>query len=113
MMKKPMMHTINYDEDGLRNICERYSLSLVILHGSFAKGTSTPKSDIDIGLLGDSRAINKNYFDILKDLAPIFGDKFDPVFINGAEAMITRNVALNGIPLYERSKGLFNSFKVT
>jgi len=112
-MEKSMIHTIDYNKDDLKNICEKYSLSLVILHGSFAKGTSTPKSDIDVGLLGDSRVINKNYFDIIKDLAPIFGDKFDPVFMNGAEAMITRNVALNGIPLYERSKGLFNSFKVT
>jgi len=112
-MKKLTIHTINYDEDDLKNICEKYSLSLVILHGSFAKGTSTPKSDIDVGLLGDRLVINKNYFDILKDFASIFGDKLDPVFINGAEAMITRNVALNGIPLYERAKGLFNSFKVT
>lgn len=112
-MKKLTICTINYDEDELRIICEKYSLSLVILHGSFAKGTSTPKSDIDVGLLGDSRAVNKNYFGILEGLASIFGDKLDPVFINGAESMITRNVALNGVPLYERTKGLFNSFKVT
>ncbi|MDD5227007.1 MAG: nucleotidyltransferase domain-containing protein [Candidatus Omnitrophica bacterium] len=104
---------LDYDEDGLKNVCEKYGFSLAVLHGSFAKGTSTPKSDVDVGFLGDGAVIHKNYFDILKDLAAVFGDKLDPVFINGAEAMITRNVALNGVPLYERAKGLFNSFKVT
>lgn len=103
---------LNYNKDGLKRLCQKYNLSLVILHGSYVKGITTSKSDIDIGILGEPGLINEKYFDILKDFSSIFGDKFDPVFINGAEAMITYHVALNGIPLYEKTKGLFNSFKV-
>lgn len=103
---------LNYNKDDFKQLCQKYNLSLVILHGSYFKGIVTSKSDIDIGFLGDPGIINEKYFDILKDFSSIFGDRFDPVFINGAEAMITYHVALNGIPLYEKTRGLFNSFKV-
>lgn len=103
---------LNYNKDKLKQLCKKYNLSLLILHGSYAKGIVTPKSDIDIGFLGDPLIIKEKFFDILQDFTSIFGDKFDPVFINGAEAMITYHVALNGIPLYEKTKGLFNIFKL-
>ena len=102
----------NYNREDFENICKKYNLSLVILHGSYAKGTPMAKSDIDVGFLGEEKVIKKEYFGILRDFSSVFGDKFDPVFINGAEAMITYHIALNGIPLYEKTKGLFNSFKV-
>lgn len=103
---------LNYDKRNFEQLCQKYDLSLAILHGSYAKGIVTAKSDIDIGFLGEPAIIKEKYFDILKDFSEIFGDKFDPVFINGAEAMITYHVALNGIPIYEKTKGLFNSFKL-
>ncbi len=106
------MNELKYDKNKLHGLCRKYRLSLVVLHGSFAKGFATSKSDIDVGILGEPRVIKNNYFNILSDFSEVFGDRFDPVFLNGAEAMITRNVALRGIPLYEKKKGLFNSFKV-
>lgn len=106
------METLNYNKEALEKLCRKYDLSLVILHGSYAKGMNTIKSDIDVGFLGQGRIIKKKYFDILRDFSSIFGDKFDPVFLNGAEAMITYHIAINGAPLYEKTKGLFSSFKV-
>ena len=107
-----MVPNLNYDQNSLDNLCRKYNLSMVILHGSYAKGITTSQSDIDIGILGDPKIIEEKYFDILNDFSSIFGDKFDPVFLNGAEAMITYQVTKNGTPLYEKVKGLFNSFKV-
>lgn len=103
---------LNYNKDEFDRLSQKYNLSLVILHGSYAKGIVTSRSDIDIGFLGEPQLIKEKYFDILRDFSSIFGDRFDPVFINGAEAMIVYHVALNGIILYEKTKGLFNSFKV-
>lgn len=104
---------LNYDKENFKKVCQRYNLSLVILHGSYAKDSVTPRSDIDVGFLGEPNVIKEKYLDILRDFSEFFGDKFDPVFINEAEAMITYHVAINGIPLYEKTKGLFNSFKVS
>lgn len=103
---------LSYQKENFKKLCQKYNLSLVILHGSYAKGITSPKSDIDVGFLGETEIIKEKYFDILRDFSSIFGDKFDPVFLNGAEAMIIFHVAINGIPLYEKEKGLFNTFKV-
>jgi predicted nucleotidyltransferase len=113
ILEKAMKTDLNYNQNNLNNLCRKYNLSLVILHGSYAKDITTSRSDIDIGILGDPKIIEKKYFDILKDFSSLFGDKFDPVFLNGAEAMITYQVATNGRPLYEKVKGLFNLFKVS
>jgi predicted nucleotidyltransferase len=102
----------SYDKENFKKVCEKFNLSLVILHGSYAKDTVTSKSDIDVGILGEPDIIKERYFEILGDLSEFFGDKFDPLFINGAEPMITYHAAVDGIPLYEKTKGLFNSFKV-
>ncbi|MBM3253828.1 MAG: nucleotidyltransferase domain-containing protein [Candidatus Omnitrophica bacterium] len=106
------MGALNYNKEIFNKLCEKYNLSLVILHGSYAKGSITSKCDIDIGFLGEPKIITERYFDILRDFSSVFGDKFDPVFLNGTEAMIVYRVAINGKPLYEKTRGLFNSFKV-
>lgn len=103
---------LSYDKVKLDEVCVKYGFSLVILHGSYVKGITTDNSDIDIGLLGMPKIIKEKYFDIIRNFSSVFGDKFDPVFLNGAEAMITYHTAVNGILLYEKIKGLFNSFKV-
>lgn len=107
------MIEINFDKEIFKTTCQRYNLSLVILHGSYVKGIVTVESDIDVGFLGEPDIIKEKYLDILKDFSEFFGDKFDPVFLNGAEAMITYHVALTGIPIYEKTAGMFNIFKLT
>jgi predicted nucleotidyltransferase len=103
---------LGYDKDKLREVCGKYELSLVVLHGSYIKGVATGQSDVDVALLGNPRIIKEKYFDIIRDFSSVFGDKFDPVFLNGAEAMITYQVAMNGKPLYEKVVGAFNAFKI-
>lgn len=103
---------INFNTEQIGSLCRKYGISLLILHGSYAKGTITPHSDVDVGIMGESALVKERYFDILNDFVVVFGDKFDPVFINGAEAMIAYQIALNGTPLYEKTKGAFNEFKV-
>jgi predicted nucleotidyltransferase len=101
-----------YNKENLKHFCQKYSLSLVVLHGSYAKKIAVRKSDVDIGILGVPKIIKDKYFDILRDFSSIFGDKLDPVFLNGAESMITYQVAMHGVVLYEKTRGLFNTFKV-
>jgi predicted nucleotidyltransferase len=103
------LQKLNFNKDKFKAACQKYNLSLVILHGSYAKGTTSSKSDVDIGFLGE---LKDKYIAILRDFSEFFGDGFDPVFLNGAEAMITYQVALTGIPLYEKNPGLFIKFKL-
>ena len=103
---------IHYNEEKLIELCRKYGLSLVVLHDSYAKGITHLRSDVDIGFLGEPEIIKRKHLDIAGDSSAIFGDKFDPVFLNGAEAMISYHVAMNGKPLYEKTRGLFNSFRM-
>lgn len=106
------MTELIYDEDKLTAFCRKYSVKLLVLHGSYAKGLAAKDSDIDLGILGNSSQIIKDrYSDILDDLVAIFGDKSDPVFLNNVESMITYHVALNGRPLFEEKPGVFNNFR--
>ena len=107
-----MKTLVNYDKEKLEKVCKGYGLSLVVLHGSYATGITTPHSDIAVGFLGEPDVVEKRYFDIVADLTGIFGDKCDPVAMNGAESMISFHIARCGLPLYEKTRGLFNAFKV-
>jgi len=51
--------SFNYDKENFNRLCQKYNLSLVILHGSYAKGIVTSKSDIDVGFLGEPRIIRE------------------------------------------------------
>lgn len=96
----------------VENLCRKYNLQLLILHGSFAKGNKTAQSDIDIAILSKIKLNIDKQLDLINDFSEIFGDKFDPVFLNGAEPLISYQVALHGKPLFEEKKGDFQHFQV-
>jgi len=104
--------SLKINREKIKKLCEKHRINLLILHGSHATGTATSKSDIDIGILSSEKVDANRYFAIMKDFGSIFGDKFDLVFLNGAEPMISYRVALLGKPLYENKKGLFASFRI-
>lgn len=106
------MFTLNIDKKKIEQLGKKHNLKLLILHGSHAKGTAIDRSDIDIGILGKNKIGFDEFHKILNDFEGIFGDKFDPAFLNNAEPMICYQVALSGQPLYEGAKGAFANFKI-
>jgi len=106
------MMSLKMNREKIKKLCQKHKIKLLILHGSYATETATSQSDMDIGILSHEKVDADKYMDILKDFGGIFGDKFDPVFLNGAEPMISYRVALLGKPLYEEKKGLFASFRI-
>lgn len=104
--------SLKISQEKIKKLCEKYGINLLILHGSHATGAATSQSDIDIGIMSSKKLDSDKYFDILKDFGGIFGDKFDPVLLNGAEPMICYRVAFLGKPLYEKKAGLFAGFRI-
>jgi len=102
----------NIDEQRLKQLCQKYGILLVIIHGSYAKGNARKESDIDIGLLSRKKFDADDKLNILNDLGEVFGDRFDPVFLNGAEPLICYQVSIHGKPLYEDKKGIFENFRI-
>lgn len=110
-MKNKMNH-LNVDEKKLAAICRKYNILLVVLHGSHASGHARESSDIDIGILAGKKHDAETQINIFTDFGDLFGDKFDPVFLNGAEPLISYQVAIHGTPLYEVRKGIFQEFQI-
>ena len=106
------MQNLKIDKNKIRKSCKKHDVMLLILHGSYAKGLTTPKSDIDVGILIKGKLTGEKHSELIKDFGGIFGDKFDPVFLNNAEPMITYHVAISGTLLYEAKRGTFAAFKV-
>jgi predicted nucleotidyltransferase len=100
------------DKKKIEELCRKHGIKLLVLHGSYAKNRATKKSDIDIGILSAQRMDHDKYLKIFGDFADVFGDKFDPVFLNGVEPMISFHTAMAGLPLYEAEKGDFMKYKV-
>lgn len=96
----------------MKGLCQKHRILLIILHGSYAKGKAKEKSDIDIGILSRERFNSSQQLDVLNDLGGVFGDKFDPVFLNSAEPLISYQVALYGKPLFEEKEGNFERFRI-
>ena len=100
------------EKDKLAALCRKHNIQLLVLHGSQAKGNARDKSDIDIGILSQVKLDLDNQLALLNDFGEIFGEKFDPVFLNGAEPLISYQVALHGKPLFEEKEGIFQRFKI-
>lgn len=93
-------------------LCRKHRVILMILHGSQASGRANSQSDVDIGILTAANIDSERYLGLIHDFSEIFGDQFDPVILNGAEPLITYQVAIHGKPLFEKAKGAFASFQV-
>jgi len=103
---------LKIDKNKIIDFSKKHHLKLLILHGSYAQGNATPQSDIDIGILSQDKIDWEKYSAILRNFGEIFGDKFDPVFLNNAEPMINYYVALKGKVLFEAAQADFANFKI-
>ena len=103
---------LKIDKEQLAKLCRKYNIQLLVLHGSHAQGHAGKKSDLDIGILLKKKPGMDRQLDLLTDFGQIFGEKFDPVFLNGAEPLISYQVALHGKPLFEKEEGIFQRFKI-
>jgi predicted nucleotidyltransferase len=106
------MTNLKIDKEKLENLCRKHKIQLIILHGSYARGNASGKSDIDIGILSREKFDLNNRLNVLNDFGEIFGDKFDPVFLNGAEPLISYQVAIHGKPVFEETEGIFQRFRI-
>lgn len=103
---------LRIDKEGLKKLCQKNGILLIVLHGSYAEGNEREKSDIDIGILSRKKFGSSKQLNILSELGEVFGDRFDPVFLNDAEPLISYRVAIHGKPLFEDEESIFQRFRI-
>jgi len=77
-----------------------YDIKLVILFGSYAKGTADPLSDIDLAIDGD--ILGLSFFGLLEDINQLFVKDVDVIHLKEVDVNSnTMDEIKKGIKLYE------------
>jgi predicted nucleotidyltransferase len=88
----------------------------VYLFGSYAKGKEHRSSDIDIGLLFDTRdpaLIKKTLDTVMIDLSRVLRKDIHPVILNSAGEELLRQVFLKGKCILVKNPGKLARYKMT
>jgi len=97
-------YSINEIKSILSPVFENAPVYRAILFGSYAKGSPTDKSDIDIVIDSRGELLNINFYGVLEDITNLLGKRVDLFEI----AELKNNAAMQsvieqeGIVLYDR-----------
>lgn len=84
-------------------IGEKFGLKLILLYGSYAKGTQTELSDLDIACLGKKPIDFETHIELYGELARVFGDierDLDVQILDRKDPLFLYQVAKNSALLY-------------
>ncbi|HLE18600.1 MAG TPA: nucleotidyltransferase domain-containing protein [Syntrophales bacterium] len=97
--------------ENVKTKLKELGVSIIYLFGSRAGGTSTPMSDMDIGVvlkgemtLYDSRTLYNDLYDLLSGLYPLV--ELDIVFLQSAPLTLQYHAIREGKVLYEENPQL-------
>ena len=95
-------YTLPQLKKALMPIFDAYGIRKAVLFGSYAKGTATEKSDID--LLVDSRLRGLRFVGFLDDIQRTVGKRVDLFDVTHIEAgsRIDREIQQTGVTVYEK-----------
>lgn len=97
-----MFNNISEVKQALDPVFDIYDISYAILFGSYAKGTATPKSDLDIYVRSNLRGLKfVGFIEDLRTAAGIPVDIFDESHIE-ANSLIDNEIHDSGIIIYEK-----------
>ena len=91
-------------------IAKKYSLRLLVLFGSQARGDAYKKSDIDIAYAADQTIDITEENRMALELYSVFGTaKLDMVNLAKADPLLLKRITEEGIALYEANASFFNN----
>ncbi|MGQ0678150.1 MAG: type VII toxin-antitoxin system MntA family adenylyltransferase antitoxin [Actinomycetota bacterium] len=87
-------------------------VELVMIFGSRARGVHRPDSDLDVAILfGPGTSIDLAVLDAARE-ALGGGDELDLVCLNEADPLLLKEVALDGVPIFEYRPGTVEEFRI-
>jgi len=97
----------------LKNLAEKYGLSLVLLFGSRVTGKTHSKSDTDMAYFSDKPLSLSQESSFFIDLLPVVREKnIDIVSLKKASPLLLKEIFDNAIVLYEARESLFSELRI-
>ena len=88
-------------------------MRLFYLFGSRARGKEDPESDIDFAFLSSKDFSWEEYYSLRGSLSRVLGtDRFNLLWLNKADPIITFEVIATGRPLYFKDPETLNDFEL-
>lgn len=89
-------------KEKVKNVVSLYNIDKVYLYGSYAKGTETTMSDIDLYMISDIDDLD--YFGVIEDLRSSLNKKIDLLSNKTIkkDSQIEKEIKKTGILIYER-----------
>jgi len=86
--------------DSVSTVCKKNDVSLCILFGSYAKGTPTEKSDVD--LLIDSDKTGLDFYGLLEEFKTVLCKKVDVIRLEDimVNKVLLQDILKEGVKLY-------------
>jgi len=96
------------------NVVKRNNkILLLYLFGSGAKDKSIPESDIDFAFLANKGFTWEDYYTLHNSFSKALGtDRFNLLWLNKADPIITFDVIATGRPIYFRDPDALNDFEL-
>ncbi|KKU11998.1 MAG: putative nucleotidyltransferase [Parcubacteria group bacterium GW2011_GWC2_45_7] len=107
------MELTSAQKNELRDIADRYGLSLAVLFGSTATGTTHKHSDIDIAVKAKKALTLAGEANLSSEFGRLFS-RSDVEIVNLAhvQPLLAKEIAVNGKVLFEESPQLFSYFQI-
>ena len=97
----------------IATIAKKYELALVVLFGSQATGHTHPMSDVDVGFIARKEIDYRESYGINRALACAFKNTdIEEVNLRNVSPELKKQVAVEGILLYEENPSVFDLFKI-
>lgn len=89
-------------KDKVKNVFSNYNIDRAYLYGSYAKGTQTPLSDLDLYMISDIDDLD--FFGVIEDLRNKLNKKIDLLSNKTIkkDSSIYKEIERSGILIYER-----------
>ena len=99
------IYTPNEIQERLRPVFDAVPIERAVLFGSYAKGSQTQTSDVDILIDSKGQIRGIDFFGVLEDITQVLSVPVDLIeasqLINGSRTQ--REIAETGIVIYERA----------
>ncbi len=93
---------LEFDQEKLREICEKYDVAELRVFGSFARGQATEQSDVDVLYqFKDPFSIGLRIITFAEELEELFGRDVDIVEADSVPEWLTETIVTNSVALYD------------
>lgn len=98
----------------IKELAEKYGLSLVVLFGSQVTGKTHKESDVDFAFTADRYISPRETAEIIFDFTRCLkiGADIELVNLKNASPLLLKQIAMNSILMYEKEPHAYNLFKI-